>query len=972
MAPDPVTSHLAKLKKAMDESQNQPKESFAVRHQENLFVLGPLYLLQPPDDVVVIWAEQHDDQPPYKMKFEWSKTWEKIRPIKGWPNVPISNAVTTAGTKSKVKKNNPGGDPKRDWYDWFKALEPKLKTFWHKIGIYDALALCATGTFPCDRSLLIASLCFWSCSTNCMKLRFGMMTPTLLDLAAIAGLRPHGKDYSAAGLPKSTSKLSYSRTNKYFSNWVETYFRFAKSSSGAPRNGVSYEEHVAFLQMWLCKFLTCSKSGQITQEVQSLAEVLANGETVALGPIFLAYLYRGLHQMVSPNPVSCNVSGPIWLFQLWLHIYFPELGPSEVTFQSDTLLGLPIAQLPLQKHHVEDCFDFFYECSERSPNDFSICLDRRYPSYLAMDLATPATLENRKERQELWASILINRDLPHGLVVGEGSQYHCGCEIYYPAAVGRQLGFIQGVPAPMIDSLNHFSSWRVSFKKKDEVISLVNDNRELAAPFVFPTRDPQFGFTDFFKPWWERMSSTWFSLPFKADTAGIFQGCPCSSSYNQWKTARAKEMGSIALADSSSNQGEKRALSSDSGTAEDGHLSNHDIEFPPADNISLARPRKTRKNPHPTGLGVEDSIRLVELPNQFHSTAIAQSAVSSSIAPDSHASTLELDLGGLITTSSHGVANEVAVDDMGGVCRAALTFGHSTTGAYHEATQGTGFGCGNTPAAQPAIEIELPASLNSISSPQRNPTDYFMETGTEGRPPQAVEDIFAYLDQWAASTSKNDASTRLATSSLTFGMLRDPGAEALVRAYLDRDYTSFADETERARLKTSLDNLAASGFFPGRITTKAITHLFEEAEKKIVRYSIAQAELEAGRALKHKVSSASAVIMRRVELGRKKQQEVLSIDGEVERSRDKIKQLQDQVEQIQKLIEQLEEKRNAIITQVSEDVRNHRSLQAQLQQDSEVARWFGEDETSLLAIIADGNRAWENFTGSLRDFFPNA
>ncbi|PQP93981.1 hypothetical protein Pyn_18662 [Prunus yedoensis var. nudiflora] len=249
-------------------------------------------------------------------------------------------------------------------------------------------------------------------------------------------------------------------------------------------------------------------------------------------------------------------------------------------------------------------------------------------------------------------------------------------------------------------------------------------------------------------------------------------------------------MGSIALADSSTNQGEKRALSSDSGVAEAGHLSNHDIEFPPADNISLARPRKTRKNPHLTGLGVENSIRL-----------------------DSHASTLELDLGGLTTTSSHGVVNEVAIDNMEGVCGAALTFGHCTTGAYHEATQGTGLGFGNAPAAQPAIEIEFPASLNSISTPQRDPTVLFHGDGTEGRPPQAVEDIFAYLDQWAASTSKNDVSIRPATSSLTFGMLRDPGAEALVRAYLDRDYTSFADETERARLKTSLDNLAASGLF---------------------------------------------------------------------------------------------------------------------------------------------------------------
>ncbi|CAL2276415.1 unnamed protein product [Prunus armeniaca] len=149
--------------------------------------------------------------------------------------------------------------------------------------------------------------------------------------------------------------------------------------------------------MWLCKFLTCSKSSQVTKEAQPLAEAIADGQSVVLGPIFLAYLYRCLRDIVLPKLMSCNPSGPIWLFQLWLQVYFPELGLANVTFRGDSLLGKSIANLPLPKHHVEDCFRFFYRCSQRSLSDLSMCLDHRYPGYLALDLANVSTLETKEE-----------------------------------------------------------------------------------------------------------------------------------------------------------------------------------------------------------------------------------------------------------------------------------------------------------------------------------------------------------------------------------------------------------------------------------------------------------------------------------------------------------------------------------------------------------------------------------------------
>lgn len=113
-------------------------------------------------------------------------------------------------------------------------------------------------------------LCFWSKYTNYMRLRFGMMTPTLLELAEIADLHSHGDYYSAASLPSFMLEFDYSKSNKFSRNLVNTYLGYSGQSSGAPmssNNGVSFIEHVVFLLMWICKFLACPRSRTITQEL---------------------------------------------------------------------------------------------------------------------------------------------------------------------------------------------------------------------------------------------------------------------------------------------------------------------------------------------------------------------------------------------------------------------------------------------------------------------------------------------------------------------------------------------------------------------------------------------------------------------------------------------------------------------------------------------------------------------------------
>ncbi|PQM35675.1 hypothetical protein Pyn_33514 [Prunus yedoensis var. nudiflora] len=68
----------------MAESEQQPEEAYAIKLQGDVprYVLGPLYPLHPPDEVVRIWSEQSDDPLPFTMEFDWKSTWEALRPFK--------------------------------------------------------------------------------------------------------------------------------------------------------------------------------------------------------------------------------------------------------------------------------------------------------------------------------------------------------------------------------------------------------------------------------------------------------------------------------------------------------------------------------------------------------------------------------------------------------------------------------------------------------------------------------------------------------------------------------------------------------------------------------------------------------------------------------------------------------------------------------------------------------------------------
>nr|BAI39969.1 aminotransferase-like [Oryza sativa Indica Group] len=111
------------------------------------------------------------------------------------------------------------------------------------------------------------------------------MTPTLIDITMITGL----DGYVAAYMGKGP---------------------------------VTPREHVAFLLMWLEKFLFCGSSCGPTTNWQFVAEALESKKQFPLGKILLGYLYQVLNKASAKIAVGLVVGtgGPWWLLQTWLNL----------------------------------------------------------------------------------------------------------------------------------------------------------------------------------------------------------------------------------------------------------------------------------------------------------------------------------------------------------------------------------------------------------------------------------------------------------------------------------------------------------------------------------------------------------------------------------------------------------------------------------------------------------------------------
>ncbi|KAM1760420.1 hypothetical protein ACFX12_003294 [Malus domestica] len=78
------------------------------------------------------------------------------------------------------------------WVQSVNELEPIFKQKWMNNSIYELIMLSKT-TVIAKPKLLTTTPPFWNSSTNTFDIRMGLMSPTILDMAQVFGLRTSGR-----------------------------------------------------------------------------------------------------------------------------------------------------------------------------------------------------------------------------------------------------------------------------------------------------------------------------------------------------------------------------------------------------------------------------------------------------------------------------------------------------------------------------------------------------------------------------------------------------------------------------------------------------------------------------------------------------------------------------------------------------------------------------------------------------------
>ena len=169
-------------------------------------------------------------------------------------------------------------------------------------------------------SLLIVASFFWSNTLNAFIFGHSPMTITLADVCMLTGLRITGPIQPYELLGAGSKKLAKISDCIGWTSYIQNHI--------GNESTVSEREHVAFLNMWLERFILCRSSCGLTYNHKLLAKHLAVGIEIPLRKYLLGSAYHLMHQVAAQllkNEAVHTISGPWWLIQIWLNLYMHKL-----------------------------------------------------------------------------------------------------------------------------------------------------------------------------------------------------------------------------------------------------------------------------------------------------------------------------------------------------------------------------------------------------------------------------------------------------------------------------------------------------------------------------------------------------------------------------------------------------------------------------------------------------------------------
>nr|CAD1841049.1 unnamed protein product [Ananas comosus var. bracteatus] len=224
----------------------------------------------------------------------------------------------------------------KQWDQWVNKLKPLHGDSWRKVGIFDAIiaSTCRIRRDPCS---LFGVSSFWCDETNTFLFLWGETTISLEDVTVLAGFPALGRPVRAPPLEGELKDLELRITEERL-GFNRSSYKKPDHSAWLKRfveRGGDELEHVAFLSLWLSRFVFCSHPEKtIRQHVLPIAVRIARGERIALAPAVLAGIYRDLREVkeyLASNERSKEfpliVWAPLHILQVWIWERFASLRP---------------------------------------------------------------------------------------------------------------------------------------------------------------------------------------------------------------------------------------------------------------------------------------------------------------------------------------------------------------------------------------------------------------------------------------------------------------------------------------------------------------------------------------------------------------------------------------------------------------------------------------------------------------------
>ena len=171
----------------------------------------------------------------------------------------------------------------KGWRDWFRWVSKKKGGDWERLVLLSGMER--------NDSLLIFASYFWSNTLNAFVFGHGPMTITLADVYMLIGLRIIGSMQPYDFLSARSKKFAKISDCIGWASYILNHIGDGST--------VSEREYVAFLNMWLERFIFCGSSCALTYNHKIMAEHLAVGAKIPLGKYLLGSAYHLMHQVAA-------------------------------------------------------------------------------------------------------------------------------------------------------------------------------------------------------------------------------------------------------------------------------------------------------------------------------------------------------------------------------------------------------------------------------------------------------------------------------------------------------------------------------------------------------------------------------------------------------------------------------------------------------------------------------------------------